>query len=151
MERKRYRIVARRKDTNEAWTEWAEADSYKKAEEHARYCESVGYTSRIAIDEAVGELWRILGGENDDTADKTDEILDAGFCKESDVVRRLFKRIYNHFGNHIRKCDRAIAKAEFEEDAELLAFLEEKREGLATARRLIAEYGERYTGDSDEG
>ena len=30
-ERKRYRIMAKRRDTNEEWTDWADADTYKKA------------------------------------------------------------------------------------------------------------------------
>lgn len=143
----RYQVEAKRKFT---WTEWTEAATYKQAKAHARYCESVGYTARIVADESVEELWDILG-KTDADAEKVDAILDAGFRKESEVARKLFRRIYNHFGSRIQKCDRAIAKAEFEEDAPLLAKLKEEREELATARRLIAEYGDRYTGDSDEG
>lgn len=143
---KRYQVEAKR---NVTWTEWTEADTYKKAKAHARYCESVGYTARIVADESVEELWDILG-KSDASAEKVDAILDAGFVKESEAARKLFRRIYSHFTNRIQKCDRAIAKADFEEDAALLAKLEEEKEELLAARRMIADYGERYTGDSDE-
>ena len=144
---KRYQVEAKRKVT---WTEWTEADTYKKAKEHARYCESVGYTARIVADESVEELWDILG-KTDADAEKVDAILDAGFVKESEAVRKLFRRIYSHFTNRITKCRRAIAKAEFEADTALLAKLVEEKEELLVARRLIDEYRDKYTGDSDEG
>lgn len=60
---KRYQVEAKR---NVTWTEWTEANTYKKAKAHARYCESVGYTARIVADESVEELWNILGGKTPD-------------------------------------------------------------------------------------
>ena len=66
MERRRYRIFAKRRDTTEEWTDWAEADTYEKAEGHARYCEGVGYAAMVQADDAIVEIWHILGGKNDE-------------------------------------------------------------------------------------
>ena len=47
VEVKRYKILARRKHTQEPWTNWTFADSYEEAVKHAKHIEESGYLARI--------------------------------------------------------------------------------------------------------
>ena len=44
---KRYSVQAKRKNTNEKWTDWAAADDYESAVRHANRAKELGYSSRI--------------------------------------------------------------------------------------------------------
>jgi hypothetical protein len=47
VEIKRYNVQAKRKDTDEPWTDWTSVNDYQDALKHARYAKKVGYLSRI--------------------------------------------------------------------------------------------------------
>lgn len=49
---KRYSIQAKRKNTNEAWTDWTNVDDYDAAVKHAARIEALGYDAQI-IDRGV--------------------------------------------------------------------------------------------------
>ena len=88
-ESKRYSVQAKRKDTNEKWTEWTSVDNYLEAVRHACHVEEVGYAANIVVkDKAVEELRNIFGNSFE-SADYADAVLDAGFRKESEVIREV--------------------------------------------------------------
>lgn len=89
---RRYSVQAKRKNTNQEWTEWTSVDNYERAEYHAKKCEDAGYAARIIVDPQVEELWRILGGSNP-AVEQTDVILDAGFRKYEVVAREVILEI----------------------------------------------------------
>lgn len=45
----RYAVKARRKNSQEAWSEWAEADNYDRATYHARRAEEAGYEVKLEV------------------------------------------------------------------------------------------------------
>ena len=92
MTKKRYTILAKRKNSHRAWSEWTTVDNYRRAEHHARRVEALGYSAQIEIDPQVKELWAILGGGNQ-AIEQTDAILDAGFCKHEAVAREIILEI----------------------------------------------------------
>lgn len=73
---KRYRIKAKRKNTDEPYTDWTSVNDYKSAMKHVAHVREVGYDSKLCPCEDVKKLWYFLGEK--ETA-LTDEILDAGF------------------------------------------------------------------------
>lgn len=79
---KRYNIQAKRKNTDEPWSEWTSANHYCDAERHAVRVQRLGYDARIAPNKAVKKLWEILNND----IELTDKILDAGFCLKEDAV-----------------------------------------------------------------
>lgn len=147
---KRYSIMAKRRDTNEEWTDWAEADTYKKAEEHARYCESVGYAAKVQADDALVELWGILGGKSYENAKTADAIYDAGFRKESAVAAKIAKRIDQFFATSIRSCVKAIREAKDAEDYRLVLDYTNEKELLEVVRYKIAAITDKYDGGDEE-
>ena len=50
--RKKYSVQAKRKDSKEKWTDWAETDSYLEAKKHEARIIELGYRARIII---IGE------------------------------------------------------------------------------------------------
>lgn len=46
-EEREYKVQAKRKDTDEQWTEWSIVDDYDEAVKHAKRAEELGYCSRI--------------------------------------------------------------------------------------------------------
>ena len=99
-EHKRYCVKAKRKNTNEKWTEWTNVDNYSDAVRHACKVEEIGYAAKIVVkDKAVEELWAILGGSNRGV-EQTDAILDAGFRKQSDVIREIVSEVDNMMSCH---------------------------------------------------
>lgn len=44
---KRYSVQAKRKNTNEAWTDWTIVDDYDAAVKHAARIEALGYDAQI--------------------------------------------------------------------------------------------------------
>lgn len=44
---KRYVVQAKRKNTNEKWTDWTAVDTYEEATRHALRVENLGYESKI--------------------------------------------------------------------------------------------------------
>lgn len=44
---KRYQVQAKRKNTNEAWTDWTLVDDYDAAVKHAARIEALGYDAQI--------------------------------------------------------------------------------------------------------
>lgn len=44
---KRYSVQAKRKNTNEAWTDWTSVDDYDAALKHANRVEELGYSAQI--------------------------------------------------------------------------------------------------------
>ena len=147
---KRYSIMAKRRDTNEEWTDWTEADTYEKAEEHARYCESVGYAAKVQADDALVELWGILGGKSYENAKTADAIYDAGFRKESAVVAKMAKRIDQFFAHAIRNCVKAIRDAKDEEDYKSVLDYTAEKELLEVVRYKIAAITDKFDGGDEE-
>lgn len=89
--RKRYTVLAKRKNTYEPWSDWTDTDHYRDALKHSFCAEEAGYLSKIVLREKqIEELWDILGKNNFDGADA---VLDAGFNKQTDVVREVILKI----------------------------------------------------------
>ena len=44
---RRYTVMAKRKNTDEPWTDWTNADDYESAVKHANRVEELGYSSKI--------------------------------------------------------------------------------------------------------
>lgn len=147
---KRYSVMAKRKDTNEEWTDWTEADTYEKAEEHARYCESVGYAAKVQADDDLVELWLILGGKTPDNTKKADEIYDADFRKASVVAAKIAKRIDQFFAHAIRSCVKAIRDAKDEEDYKSVLDYTTEKELLEVVRYKIAAITDKFDGGDEE-
>lgn len=94
----RYFIKAKRKDTDEKWTDWTHVDNYETALGHAEHIREVGYEGKVVPSEPVKKLWDILEGcEN--KVELTEKILDADFCVRSitvpDILYRLKTEIHN--------------------------------------------------------
>ena len=88
-ESKRYHVKAKRKNTDEKWSKWTNVDNYREAEKHACHIEELGYAAKIVVkDEAVLELRNIFGNSYE-SADYADAVLDAGFCKRSEIIREI--------------------------------------------------------------
>ena len=90
-ENKRYDVQAKRRGTDEKWTEWTKVDNYQKAVNHACHAEEVGYLAKVVVQEKqIEELWDILGKNE---YEKADAVFDAGFRKRSIVERDLILKI----------------------------------------------------------
>ena len=60
-ERRNYTVKAKRKNTDEYWSEWSSADDYEKAVELAQWCTyECGYLSQI-VDAETKEILLELG------------------------------------------------------------------------------------------
>lgn len=93
-ESKRYTVQAKRRNTHEPWSEWTNIDNYRDAVNHACHVEELGYAAKIVVkDEAVEELRSILGGNSFQSAEYADAILDAGFRKESEVIKEVMSEV----------------------------------------------------------
>lgn len=89
--RGRYTVKAKRKDSDELWTDWTDVNNYQRAVEHSCYVEEAGYLAKIVVNEKqVEELLEILGKEE---YEKVDAVLDAGFCNQTEVIRELILKI----------------------------------------------------------
>ena len=141
---KRYRIKARRRGTDEKWTEWTDADHYAQAEDHAIYCEEVGYQARIEMDDYIKELWGILGGKSDKTAEITDAILDAGFRKQDEVATKLCREIDRVLGTLIKERKILMEIAKEEEKYNALCCLAKEKATLENVRETISTIGRKY-------
>lgn len=51
---KKYRIMAKRKNSDEPWTDWTMVNDYTKAVAHAKHVEELGYLSKI-VEKERGE------------------------------------------------------------------------------------------------
>ena len=90
---KRYDVQAKRKNTSEKWSEWTNTDNYREAVKHACRVEQLGYAANIVVkDKAVEEL-RGIFGNSFESADYADAVLDAGFRKESEVIREIISQV----------------------------------------------------------
>ena len=97
---KRYDVRAKRKDTNEKWTEWTNVDNYRQAEKHACHAEELGFTTKIVVmDKAVEELRGIFGNSYE-SADYADAVLDAGFCKRNEVIKEIMSEVEEMINCH---------------------------------------------------
>ena len=141
---KRYRIKAKRRGTDEKWTEWTDADSYAKAEDHAIYCEEVGYQAKIEMDDYVKELWDILGGNSYENIVKTDAILDAGFRKQDEVASKLCREIDRVLGTLIKERKILMEIAKEEESYNMLYYHATEKATLENVRETIATIGRKY-------
>ena len=91
---KRYDVQAKRKNTDENWSEWTNVDNYSDAVRHACHVEELGYAAQIVVkDKDVEELRSILGGNSFQSAEYADAVLDAGFRKRSEVVREILSEV----------------------------------------------------------
>jgi hypothetical protein len=94
----RYYIQAKRKGSDEKWSEWTEINDYQEAIYQVEWVCEVGYDSKLVVSPAVQKLWDILDGfEN--KFELTDKILDAGFCLRDETVNRVMydlKRIVHN-------------------------------------------------------
>ena len=98
---KRYDVQAKRKNTDEKWSEWADTNNYREAVNHACHVEELGYAAKIVVrDEAVEELRNILGGNSFESADFADAVLDAGFRKQSEVIGEIMADLDTLIGCH---------------------------------------------------
>lgn len=85
--RKRYTVQAKRRNTDEPWSDWTDTNNYRQAVNHACHVEEVGYLATIVVREKqVEELWDILGKNEHE---KVDAILDAGFRKQNEVAKDI--------------------------------------------------------------
>lgn len=107
---KRYDIKAKRKDRNEDWTEWTQANNYSDAIRHVVHVEELGFKAKVVPNKEVKALWDILGK---DETEKTDAILDAGF--------RLTSEIASEIASTVRKIAKGV---KFKNPTEKTAFLE---------------------------
>ena len=60
---KRYRIQAKRKDTDEQWTEWTIVDDYDEAVKHFKQIEELGYSARIVDKSGIANVVKMLEEE----------------------------------------------------------------------------------------
>lgn len=89
--RGRYTVKAKRKDSDEPWTDWTDVNSYRDALKHSCRVEEAGYLAKIVVREKqVEELWKILGENNFDEADA---VFDAGFRNQNDAIREIILKI----------------------------------------------------------
>lgn len=89
----RYKVMAKRKNTNERWTEWRDADTYNSAKEGTNHVERCGFVPKIFIkDEAVEKVWAILEGDGT-TTEKTDAILDIKDKAVAEATRKMAENI----------------------------------------------------------
>lgn len=89
--RKRYTVQAKRRNTDEPWTDWVDTNNYQQAVNHACHVEELGYLATIVVrHKQVEELWDILGKNEHE---KVDAILDAGFRKQNEVAREIILQI----------------------------------------------------------
>ncbi len=97
---KRYCVKAKRKNTNERWTEWTNVDNYREAVRHSCRVEELGYAAKIVVqDKAVEELRGIFGNSYE-SADYADAVLDAGFRKQSEVIGEVMSDVANMINCH---------------------------------------------------
>lgn len=75
----RYYIKARRKNTDEKWSNWTHTNHYPTALKHVEHVRALGYDAKLTLTEAVKQLWEILEG-HENKIELTEKILDAGFC-----------------------------------------------------------------------
>lgn len=97
--RTRYNVRAKRRDTDEKWSEWTKVNSFRDAEKQVAKAENAGYSAKIEVtDKSVEELWKIL--ENTfDSKDGADAILNAGFRKPNEVIEEFIRHFNNYIGN----------------------------------------------------
>ena len=101
-EPKRYDVQAKRRNSNEEWSEWTSVNNYRDAVNHACKVEELGYDANIVIkDKAVEEL-RGIFGNSFESADFADAVLDAGFRKQSEVIREVMRDIVMLIGSHAK-------------------------------------------------
>ena len=99
-ESKRYCVRAKRRNTKEKWSEWTNVDNYRDAVRHACHVEELGYAAKIVTRDKVVDELRSIFGNSFESADYTDALLDAGFCKRSDVVKEIMSELDNLIGCH---------------------------------------------------
>ena len=123
----RYDVQAKRRDSNEKWSEWTKVNSYREALKHAKHIMELGYLPNIVVkDVAVQELWEILDKGNE-VMDSADAILDAGFCKQSKTAAEIFRRINECLHVVEKSLDKEIFEANEEKQTEkMLALIGEK-------------------------
>lgn len=88
----KYYIQAKRKGTNEEWSEWTGAENYQRALEHVEYARKVGYDSRLVPSRAVKRLWDILEGV-ENKIELTEKIIDADFCLRDEAVNATISNL----------------------------------------------------------
>lgn len=84
----RYFIKAKRKNTNEKWTDWTAVDNYEEAVGHVEKVREIGYDAKLVPGSAVAKLWVILD-EYENKTELTDKILDADFCLRGVTVSQI--------------------------------------------------------------
>jgi hypothetical protein len=116
----RYVVKAKRRGTNEPWSEWTLVNDYYRAMHHLVKCETIGYDAELVIKEpAVEELWKLLSAEGD-VKEHTDAILDAGFRKEIVVAKEIFAKINELLNAIIESLEEEKDTAREEDQPELL-------------------------------
>ena len=89
--RKRYTVLAKRRDAHGRWTDWTDTNNYQQAVNHACRVEELGYSANIVVNEnQIEKLWDILGKNE---YEKADAIFDAGFRKQGIVAREIILQI----------------------------------------------------------
>lgn len=96
--RKRYTVVAKRRNTDEPWSDWTDCNNYQRAVQHACHVEELGYRAYIVVREKqIEELWDILGKFEHE---KADAVFDAGFRKQSEVAKEILLTIDQMISYH---------------------------------------------------
>ena len=90
---KRYLVQAKRRTSKEKWSEWVNVNSYRDAVRHACRIEELGYAAKIVVKDKEVEELRNIFGNSFESAEYADAVLDAGFRKESELVREIFEDI----------------------------------------------------------
>lgn len=137
---KRYIVQAKRKSANEDWSEWTQADSYKRATEHARKVEELGHLSRIVPSQSAERLLTIL---ND--TEKADEILDAGFRLQSEVVKDVFSSINYALDKLFRQNEIAMETHKTHERTDSVIHCLSKKMAFESVKEAMSKVEKRYT------
>ncbi len=119
----RYVVQAKRRNSNEEWSEWTSLNNYREAVRHACHAEELGYAANIAVkDRAVEEL-RGIFGNSFESAEFADAVLNAGFRKQSDTAKEIFRSINECIHAVEKNIDEEMEKAKEEGQTEKMCTL----------------------------
>ena len=62
--RKRYTILAKRRNSKEKWSDWTDVGNYRDAVNHACKVEELGYAAKIVVNDKDVEVLRNIFGNS---------------------------------------------------------------------------------------
>lgn len=136
---KRYTIQAKRKGTNEKWSEWTNENYYDAAIKHVSHIEDdLGQCGRIVYnDDGIEELWGLLGGDKE----LADKILDAKFRKEHRVMEETLNRIIIQLNAIIFANEKALRQAKEDENADDTLLYATKKAAFLEVKEMLLKGG----------